>query len=681
MGFTNDLTFLLTTVILTCFLVKPIYSLGISKTRNSFDYDLVVIGAGASGMFAAGTASSFGKKVLLIDKHDLEKDMTDAYIGGDCTNAACVPSKAIRQAARLASFGEKAAIFGYDAAASAESIPVTTPEKSKSQIAREFAKNTVNAVRARETPTRVAGNKNLNIMYTPKVSFEGANQLILENPFLFNETYADFLYNPESSEKPLSRFKKAKNVTLPICKVSAKKFIICTGAGPHIPPRLKKSAKKIGLHILDYRNIYRPDGEGFESDILWNLKQKKKSDKKKRVVIVGGGPTACEIAQSIARLNKSLQITLVAPAILKGEDIPARIAARNILRRDGINLLIGRKVINAARMNEIPILHLNDGSQIPVDILIAATGRSPEENLQDLCLENAGVEWDPYKGVIVDNNLRSITASNIYAAGDCASAIPETDRRASHGGWTGYHAVQSAFFPKFLLPSDAIHPTVPRVLFTDPEIASVGMTRAECIRKFGAKGFKYLKVYENGTDRADMDSIERDVSDGFVELRISKKGRILGSTICSPSASEMANEVGLAIRNNLSVRDIARSIHVYPSHGYLLHRVALSLALNDVWGVMDAFGTIPKIVGNIGRSIQFNRFRRKVPLKKREWQALGQENELRWERKTISVSYLEASKDKEFVEVVKRHTKDKSISKLERSALKKFMDWYESKPK
>ena len=178
-----------------------------------------------------------------------------------------------------------------------------------------------------------------------------------------------------------------------------------------------------------------------------------------------------------------------------------------------------------------------------------------------------------------------------------------------HAGWTGYHSVQSAIFPRLLTPLDSIHPAVPRVTAMDPEIASVGMTHAECVAQYGVGGFLYLKVEEEGTDRADMDSIGRSHSStsaiGLVELRVTKRtGRILGATVCLAQAPEIVNELGLAIRHQMTCRDIGKSIHYYPSYGYLMHRVALALALNNIWGMLAACGPVGRVVGAVGRTCQ-----------------------------------------------------------------------------
>merc|ERR1712194_409616 len=99
----------------------------------------------------------------------------------------------------------------------------------------------------------------------------------------------------------------------------------------------------------------------------------------------------------------------------------------------------------------------------------------------------------------------------------------------------------------------------------------------------------------------DMESLER-LTIGFVEMRVTKIfGRILGFTACGPNASELANEISLAITSGLTVRDISKSLHSYPSHGYLMYRAALSLTMRSVWGLLEALGPVGGVLANFGR--------------------------------------------------------------------------------
>lgn len=131
------------------------------------------------------------------------------------------------------------------------------------------------------------------------------------------------------------------------------------------------------------------------------------------------------------------------------------------------------------------------------------------------------------------------------------------DRRAIHVGWTGFHATNNALVP-FFLCLKVVHLVVPRVVYTNPEFASMGISREECVWKYGRNGFPFLSVPEVGKDQANMESKEQDAMPNFVELRASAagKGRILGGTACGPAATEIANKIGLAISGKLTVQDV-----------------------------------------------------------------------------------------------------------------------------
>lgn len=634
---------------------------------------MIICGAGASGMFAAGTAASFGAKTLLIDQYEAEDALN---VGGDCSNAACVPSKALRSAAQVLS------------STSRSSAP------NMAQRARQHLVETVTKVRQRETPDRLAETPKLDLIFVSKASFQDSNTIELQRPLQWTNSTKEWTSGSESIQ------------------VKGKKFIICTGASPTIPNEIQ-DASEFGVPILTYRSFFRPDGEGLLSDqVLWNMTNTSISTgSPRKVVILGGGPSACEMAHTLGKLmapDSSTSITIVAPTILPQEDVPARAFCRTLLQNLGIQLILGQKAIRLAETNcadnsSKATIVLEDGSRVPVDLIICATGRAPGPNLQDLQLDRANIEWSYQDGIICNSRLQSVSAKHVFAAGDCASAIPKGDRRAAHAGWTGYHSVQSALFPRFLTPMDCIHRVVPRVTALDPEIASVGMTHTECVAKYGVNGFIYLRVYEEGTDRADMDSIGRDTSIGFVELRVSKRiGRILGATICLPTAPEIANELGLAIRHKMTCRDIAKSIHYYPSYGYLMHRVALALALGNIWGMLGACGPVGRVVGGVGRTLQagIDTVLKRTKTEVRQWQAQGARQEFYFpmeddcesgsarnstlQPSTRGISFLEAAERddlcQEARELAAQWGNNFQVSSSALAVVSAFVKWLDSKP-
>ena len=540
--------------------------------QHDLEYDLVIIGAGASGMFASGAATMLASKTLILD---LANNTTKNVVGGDCTNAACVPSKAVRSIARMASQSSDSSL-------------------SRLTMARKHATATVNQVRAREDPSAmVNGNPNLDIMFVSDCHFMSPHHLSLAPVESFSSTTADI----------------SKNTTGETITVYSKKFLIATGASPVVPETLEMAAKEAGLPLYTYRTLFRPSDDDIETEkeSIWNLLDSttiEGSNATRHVVIAGGGATACEVGQALKRLGgERLQVSLVAPSLLSGEDVTLQNAAAQLLSADGVTLHLNCRLEIVLPDRQIL---LSDNQRLPpVDALVVCVGRNPS-SLESLYLQAAGVDWDPTLGVIVNpRTLQSTSASNVYACGDCSSAVASkpTSRNAAHGAWTGYHAASNTRLPWPLRLGfqSSTHPTVPRVIYTDPELVMVGLSRRECIEKYGIDGFDRLFTTEKGTDRADMELMERNTI-GFVEIRATKvDGKILGFTGCGPAAAEGANEMSLAIVNGLTVRDVARSLHSYPSHGYLIYRVALAMTFSNAWGLLEACGPVGGIIANVGR--------------------------------------------------------------------------------
>jgi pyruvate/2-oxoglutarate dehydrogenase complex dihydrolipoamide dehydrogenase (E3) component len=541
-------------------------------TKENLDYDCIIIGAGASGMFASGATSMLGSKTLILDivptkcVNDTVSETTATEslsissnnVGGDCTNFACVPSKAVRSAARM---------------------------KEDFHTAQHHAASTVSKVKRRENPSAIVEhNPNLDLMLVSDCRFVSPQQIEVTFP---NEFYSSVRSFKSQSRKDSTSF-----------TFSSKKFLIATGASPIIPESFDKQARKANLPLHTYRTLYRPSGDGKS---IWDLIANKENT---NILIVGGGATALEIGQSLARLRKengNVTISMVAPDILKGSraDDTLRDAAIKILDNEDIQLHLGNYLKEILPDKST---RLSDGTILPpVDAIIMCVGRNP--NVESLELENADVDFDKKLGILVNNKLRSKSNRMVFASGDCCSLVAGKHRTAIQAAWTGYHAAANTRVPSFLRIGfrNSAHKTVPSVIYTDPELISVGLSKEECERKYGIDGFDSIFVPEENTDRADMESRER-LTIGFVELRATKiYGKILGLTACGPSASELANEISLAIVTGLTVRDVAKSLHSYPSHGYLMYRAALALTMGSVWGSLEALGPVGGVLANIGR--------------------------------------------------------------------------------
>jgi len=409
---------------------------------QDFDFDLIILGAGASGLFASGAAASlFGKRTCLIEKRE--------YAGGDCTNAACVPSKALRSFAALSSSGPRRG----DSSRQTSSLFLDC---------QQYVYDTVQTVRERENPSKDNDTQErdpglLSYRHVKDCHFVNKHTLYIVHP---NNT--------------------ATHVT-------SRQFLITTGAAPVIPDHLEQSAASAGIHLTTYQSLLRPESR----DLLWSIlddavaaaAEAKNSSSTSttptfRLLVAGGGATACELAQSLGRLtydhkDSSIQIILVAPALLPQEDVKLQEASYHLLRRAGVEWIPGR-VVDFGADRSVRIQSATTTSTTatlpPVDAALLCLGRSPAASLQSLQLERAGAEWSRDAGVLVHpHSLQSVSTRSVYAAGDCCSAVGARQRTASQAAWTGFHAVRNLCLPWVLRLGDraSVHAAIPRVVYTE----------------------------------------------------------------------------------------------------------------------------------------------------------------------------------------------------------------------
>ncbi len=287
------------------------------------------------------------------------------------------------------------------------------------------------------------------------------------------------------------------------------------------------------------------------------------TERPRRLGVIGGGPIGAELAQAFARLGSDVTLFESAPQLLPREDADAAQIIEDRFEREGIATRLGCELRRVERLDAGKRIHVTraDGDQetVDVDAILVAAGRAP--NVEGLNLEAVGVEFDPQRGVHVNDYLQTRNP-NIYAAGDISMA------------WKFTHAadaaakivVQNALFLRTKKLSSLV---MPWCTYTDPEVAHVGLYEREADERGIA-----LTTFE-----VPLSEVNRAVTDGedagFVKLHV-KRGsdRIVGATIVASHAGEMVGEVTLAMVNNLGLRAILATIHPYPTQAEALKRAA-----------------------------------------------------------------------------------------------------------
>jgi pyruvate/2-oxoglutarate dehydrogenase complex dihydrolipoamide dehydrogenase (E3) component len=284
------------------------------------------------------------------------------------------------------------------------------------------------------------------------------------------------------------------------------------------------------------------------------------------LVVIGASPNGCEMAQAFARFGARVTLIEEQARILPREDGDAAQVVVRSLESDGVRLLPDARVLRAESRGSARVLHVQrDGrtEEIAGDHVLVAAGRVP--NVEGLGLEKAGVAFGP-GGVRVDDRLRT-SNRRIFAVGDVCSQ----DRFTHAADAQARLVVGNAFFFGFG-GGKASHLVMPRVTYTSPEVAHVGLSLGEAIES----------GYRVETITVPLERVDRAVRDGQEAgfLRIHHEwgsDRILGATLVAEHAGEMIGELALAMSAGIGLGKIGSTIHPYPTQGEVVRKAA------DAW--------------------------------------------------------------------------------------------------
>jgi pyruvate/2-oxoglutarate dehydrogenase complex dihydrolipoamide dehydrogenase (E3) component len=333
-----------------------------------------------------------------------------------------------------------------------------------------------------------------------------------------------------------ARFTDLNAISVDGRTITAKHFVIAAGSRPVVPP------------IPGLADI--PHWTNAE---LFNL-----AERPTHLLILGGGPIGLEMADAFASLG--CPVTVVEAATIANHDDAELVAGLRIaLTQRGVTILEGVPVASA---KPGPVLVLQDGRQIAGSHLLVAVGRQP--NVEALNLEAAGIA-STRLGIATDRGLRSMSNKRIYAVGDIADPIGIGPRAFTHVGL--YHASIVIRRALFRLPARLNYAALPRVTYTDPELAQTGMTEAEA--KASGGRIRILRWPMSENDRA---VAERDET-GLVKLVV-KGNRVIGAGILAPHAGEMIGQWTLAIARKIPLSAMAGLIVPYPTRSEAGKRAA-----------------------------------------------------------------------------------------------------------
>lgn len=315
-------------------------------------------------------------------------------------------------------------------------------------------------------------------------------------------------------------------------RLTAKSFVIATGAAPIIP------------------SIPGIEDSGYlTSETLWDAMSARRQVPG-RLVILGGGPIGCELAQAFQRLGSQVTLVEMADRLMLKEDAEAAVIVGAALSQEGVDVRAGHKAVRFEAGKRLMIAGPDGEIELAYDDVLVATGR--RARLTGFGLEELGLVE---KGRIAVNDRLATAFPHIYVAGDVAGNQQLT-HGASHEAWFATVNALARPFKSF----KADYRVLPRVTYTEPEVASVGLTEAEA----NAGGVAYeLTRYE-------LDDFDRAIADGetsgFVKILTSPgKDSILGATIVGAHAGEIIAELVFAMRHKMPLGKVLSVIHSYPT--------------------------------------------------------------------------------------------------------------------
>lgn len=324
-----------------------------------------------------------------------------------------------------------------------------------------------------------------------------------------------------------ARFIAPHRIRADECELDWRAAIIATGSEPVLP-------------ALDGL----ADTDPLSTDTLWQLERLPR-----RLLILGGGPTGCELAQAFVRLGAQVTLVELAQRLLLTEEQRAGELIRAQLESEGVSVHLNARPQAVRREGRGFALVLDDDSQIEFDRALAVTGRRPRTG--GLGLSTVGVELNAHGAVAVNPRLQT-SARSIYAVGDVTGLHAFTHVAAHHARV----ATPNALFHT----RGTVSHVIPRVTFTDPEVAHVGITGAEARERWGRR------IQVSCSDYGELDrALTAGRPLGFAQLIGDPHGHLVGATVCAPAAGEVISELAAWITRGARIADVSRTIHAYPT--------------------------------------------------------------------------------------------------------------------
>src|SRR5947209_6804500 len=470
-------------------------------------YDLLILGSGSTAFAAAIHAQDLGKTAVMTEGRTL---------GGTCVNRGCLPSKNLIEAAKLVYDAAHPRYPGLTPAQLGVDFPALIAQKD--EVIREYRDQHYDSI---VDDTDEAGQPPIQVV---------------PGQVAFVDPHTVLVTAPDGTSR----------------RLTGEEVLIATGSSPLIPAIP-------GLSETPY----------LTSDLLTSQEELELTELPRSLLILGGGYIALELGQMFARFGSEVTLVTRGPSILKGYEPEIVEALTKILQEEGLRIVTGAQVRGVRSEGEGVVLSVQrHGSQqtLSAEKLLVATSRRP--NTQQIGLEQAGVAIDAAGAVRVDRTLQT-SVPHIWAAGDVIGQETESQMATPVGAHDGKIAAHNALSGEPLQKVD--HRVIPRTIFTDPQVAVVGMTDEEAVAAGIACDCNTipLSVVPRAGAIRDTRRVIKMVLDG-------PSRRVVGVSMLGVNAGEVIHEAAMALRFGATTDDFIDLIHVYPTMAEALKLVALS---------------------------------------------------------------------------------------------------------
>jgi len=320
--------------------------------------------------------------------------------------------------------------------------------------------------------------------------------------------------------------------------------LLCTGSSPRVPTIDGLSPNA----CLTSENLFTLDAPP------------------RTLAVIGAGAMGTEMAQALTRLGVQVTLFERLPTLLAAEEPRLTGRLTGLLAGEGVTIHCSADVrrVDHALGGRHTVHAVVGDAGVPVEVevggVLVAAGRTA--NVTGLGLEAAGIVPSP-DGIVVDERGRT-TARTVYAAGDVTGARQLTNA----AGYEAVQAVRDMFFPG----RGSVERALPSCVFTDPELARIGMTAAEAEDAYGADTDVWQRELTHN-DRARTEAR----TEGTVVI-VTAKGKIVGAHVLAPAAGEIIHELAMAVRDGLRIDELAGLVHAYPTFSSAIGQLATEAA-------------------------------------------------------------------------------------------------------